>query len=817
MNVLPDAAWLDRLRRGTSPRNGLRDGPVVDEDGRTPVPGVWIAGDLADTPVILGAAAHGDRVGRALVEALAASAPPQDGVDVIVLGAGPAGCAAALALQAAGRTVTLFERDRPFATLEAFPATKVLYAEPRGVVVPPPLRFEDAPKDAVVARLRAAVRDAGLAAVEGVEVTDVRGAEGAFEVSARRGGDARTLKARHIVIAVGRRGRPRRLEVAGEGLPHVVHALVDATAWAGEDVVVVGGGDSAAEAALQLADVGARVTLVHRGRLSRPVAATRDAVHAAHTADRLALRLGAEVAEITAEEVRLTDGTALPARHVAVLVGTDPPDALLRQLRVPLRSDPKPARTLAWLAFAAFVWCFYVLKTGRAYFPFHAGGPLADASTWLTVTLPWTDATGAPREVGAGFWGTVAYTLAIAVAGVFAWRRHTASARPADAAHQGRRYLSLVAFQVVVLFGVPELLAPLVTTSAHHLYGIGVPWPLRLESLALPPEHAVWMGVGGLVAFVAVPWMAVRHNERFCSWACGCGGLAETVGDLWRELAPRGDVARRAEGAGVLVFVLAGLVSALVIADTWRLVGYRVALDQPLTLAADTVTFDPVHGDTPGDIRVADATRVDGGVVLRLEKLERDGSWSARGWASHAVVDGVGVWPVARAEGEVFVAVPDGARTLTLRAASSALSKPASFARAWYGLAVDFALASVLGVALYPMLGNRVWCRFFCPLRAWMEMVAARFGRLAIVADDTCIACGKCTEQCQMGIDVQGFARDQLVLDNASSACIQCGVCVEVCPMGTLTLVDRLHPPEPVAHLTPRPQPRPPDRGPRWG
>jgi polyferredoxin len=120
--------------------------------------------------------------------------------------------------------------------------------------------------------------------------------------------------------------------------------------------------------------------------------------------------------------------------------------------------------------------------------------------------------------------------------------------------------------------------------------------------------------------------------------------------------------------------------------------------------------------------------------------------------------------------------------------APGALSSTKEFAQRWYGLMVDFGLASVVGVALYPALGNRVWCRFFCPLRAWMEELSKRFSRIAIRSNDRCIGCEQCTVHCQMGIDVMKFAQRRLDLTNQNSACIQCGICVEVCPMQVLTV-----------------------------
>jgi ferredoxin-type protein NapH len=117
-----------------------------------------------------------------------------------------------------------------------------------------------------------------------------------------------------------------------------------------------------------------------------------------------------------------------------------------------------------------------------------------------------------------------------------------------------------------------------------------------------------------------------------------------------------------------------------------------------------------------------------------------------------------------------------------------ALAGTKSFAQTWYGLVVDFGLASVLGVALYPLLGNRVWCRFFCPLRAGMEIVARKTAKLQILDDGRCIGCGECSRACQMGIDVQRFAQTSTPLHNGNSACIQCGICIEVCPMSVLRI-----------------------------
>lgn len=189
--------------------------------------------------------------------------------------------------------------------------------------------------------------------------------------------------------------------------------------------------------------------------------------------------------------------------------------------------------------------------------------------------------------------------------------------------------------------------------------------------------------------------MCVRTARAFAAICAAAGGLAETVGDLWRHLAPRGVTSYKAEWAGKVIFLAAIPTTLLIINDAWSV----------------------FHAAQLTDVK--------------------------------------------------------------------------SFAQSWYGLIVDFWLASVVGVAFYPYLGNRVWCRFFCPLRAYMEVLSKWFSKITIKADDKCIGCGECTKHCQMGIDVQKFAQRRVDMDNTNSSCIQCGICVQVCPMEVLSLGER--------------------------
>ena len=103
----------------------------------------------------------------------------------------------------------------------------------------------------------------------------------------------------------------------------------------------------------------------------------------------------------------------------------------------------------------------------------------------------------------------------------------------------------------------------------------------------------------------------------------------------------------------------------------------------------------------------------------------------------------------------------------------------------WYDLLVSFGLGVVVGMGLYPLLGSRVWCRFYCPLRAVLGWFSRR-GRFAIyTSDHRCIECGTCNRYCEMGIDIRMRARQGIPVRDTE--CVACGACIAVCPRYALS------------------------------
>jgi len=745
---------------------GLRDGPRVDADGQSNRAGVFVAGDLADAPLIRTAIWSGWRVGRDAAKGLS----PGGGTDVLIVGAGPAGIAAALSVRVAGLSLRIVDADTSLSTLKRFPAGKYLYTDPHELKTPFGLPLEDGPTEQVVEALDGAHE----LDVERGTLIGLDGHDGSFSACF----DHETIACQRVIVAVGRRGKPRTLNVPGADSPRVHSSLDDPRKYAGQPILVVGGGDSAVEAALDLAEAGAQVTLSYRGStLNRPRPVNQRRLEKLPTG--LTLALGTEVTSLQ-DGATLSDGQQVSFEHAFVLIGTEAPNAFLKSIGLRLQSDEPIRQKLGVMVFIGLVWLFYLLKTGRAYFPL---GPSMDwVRQAMTIDIPGIGTRGP------GFWGTALYSALIAVFGVLAMRRYKSR-------EQTWRYLSLITFQLLFLFAIPELLAPMLIAGSD-LFAFSVPWPLRIDSLTHGPSAWPWAVLGALTSFVFIPLFVWRFNEKFCSWMCGCGGLAETLGDRWRWRAPRGRSARKLERAGRWILLAAIPVTLLILNDVWKLVGHTTWLDTTVTVNEGVPTVVQEVDETHGHMSL-NATVEDGQLALRVEKFDWDDTWKPTGWIGESTRDGVGFWPTKVEEGYYTLSLEDG--TYTFAASSSPLTSTRHFAQGWYSLMVDFWLASILGVALYPLLGNRIWCRFFCPLRAYMEILSKAFGRLAIVADETCISCGECTRYCQMGIDVEGFAVQAAAFDNTNSACIQCGICVEVCPMDVLTLEAKTEPLKPAA------------------
>ncbi|MEM0993292.1 MAG: 4Fe-4S dicluster domain-containing protein [Bacteroidota bacterium] len=283
------------------------------------------------------------------------------------------------------------------------------------------------------------------------------------------------------------------------------------------------------------------------------------------------------------------------------------------------------------------------------------------------------------------------YTVIVVVMGVrmIAKYRHNK--------YQIVRTCSVMFFQTAFAFVIPEILVRL----NQPYFDFKNIWPLdydfffnyNLDSLINGGGIGIFMLVWGIVLIIiGVPLFTYFFGKRwYCSWVCGCGGLAETLGDPYRQLSDKSLRAWKFERWIIHGVLVSAVVMTVMVLYTYFSGNYNV-----LFMNSDTV-------------------------------------------------------------------------------------------RSWYGFFIGSAFSGVVGTGFYPLMGNRVWCRFGCPLAAYLGLVQRFQSRFRITTNGgQCISCGNCSTYCEMGIDVRAYA--QRGQDILRTSCVGCGVCAAVCPRGVLRL-----------------------------
>ena len=219
-------------------------------------------------------------------------------------------------------------------------------------------------------------------------------------------------------------------------------------------------------------------------------------------------------------------------------------------------------------------------------------------------------------------------------------------------------------------------------------------WHLEaMQNEAYQPLGMILLVWGVLLFLVVTPILTYFYGKRwYCSWVCGCGGLAETAGDPFRHLSSK---------------------------------------------------------------------------TLNSWKIER--------WLIHSILVLVFIMTGVTLYGYFF-----DTGTIWGISIYNYFQKP-------YGFIIGACFSGVIGVGFYPLLGNRVWCRFGCPMAAYMGIFQRFKSRFRITTNGgQCISCGNCSTYCEQGIDVRAYAQKQENIVRAS--CVGCGICATVCPRGVLKL-----------------------------
>lgn len=307
------------------------DIPRIKENFETNVAGIYIVGELGGMGLIRNAFEQG----RQCIEGIVGEKDraPGDMLDLVIVGAGPAGLASSLHAKRAGMKFVTLEREAdPGGTVRHYPRKKLVMTAPVSIPGFGKVGSKEIVKEQLIGLWDRICNEADLPLLTGRTVDAVRRVDGGFEVVS---GNERHV-ARRVILAIGRRGLPRRLGVPGEELGNVQYALAEPEAFAGDRVLIVGGGDSAVEAALAIADEpDTEVSISYRrDAFSRIKPGNRTRLERALQSGDLDIRWRTNVRRIEPDRVWLSDDAGgdhdLPNDQVLIFAGGELPTPFLR-------------------------------------------------------------------------------------------------------------------------------------------------------------------------------------------------------------------------------------------------------------------------------------------------------------------------------------------------------------------------------------------------------------------------------------------------------------------------------------------------------
>ncbi|MCB0803129.1 MAG: 4Fe-4S binding protein [Flavobacteriales bacterium] len=353
-------------------------------------------------------------------------------------------------------------------------------------------------------------------------------------------------------------------------------------------------------------------------------------------------------------------------------------------------------------------------------------------------------------------YGTL-YTVAIFAFGIkFIWKYRKNN-------YEKLRTLSVMFFQLAFAFIIPELMARLNSETFHlPYYDLKNIWPLnyynfeqyRVDDFISAGSVGLFLLFFGIASILIItPILTYKFGKRwYCSWVCGCGGLAETAGDSFRQLSDKSTFAWKVERwlvHSVLVFVVVMTTAVISTYLGWDPEKYWLTKDVFLLIVGLSLglLFALIY-------------------YFKKHELGKDAKLGAIGYLT-IVLFLIGMHFFSENQ-NVFLFEAESLRST-------------------YGFLIGSIFSGVIGTGFYPIFGNRVWCRFGCPMAAILGMQQRLFSKFRITTNGgQCISCGNCSTYCEMGIDVKAYA--QKGQNIVRSSCVGCGVCSAVCPRGVLKL-----------------------------
>ncbi|TGM88648.1 NAD(P)-binding domain-containing protein [Leptospira licerasiae] len=725
--------WLNN----DAPQGESEKYPETNSEFESSIPGIYISGDLTGVPLLKYSVKSGVSAIRNILQK--PKKKIKGNLDVLIVGAGPSGIAAGIEAKKNGLDFLILEANQPFHTITSYPKGKPIFAEPSELAVDSPMQIKNTTKEDLLDSFGSVLKKHKLPIINGEKVESIlpsKGSEPGFTIQTESG---KKFQSSYVLLAIGKSGDSRRLGIPGEAQENVFHRLIDPKDFQGQNTLVVGGGDSAIEAALSLVDVSSSVTLSYReSEISRPKEENKRKFQKAVQENKIRFLPNSTLEKFESKQVLIKQGSKTRTEKIdssLILIGSEPPLSFLERIGIKIRNSLNSKEVLGFVSLFSFALFLYFGKASfyaaywYSWIALGSGIVFAASSirflfskeaffAWrwrtfknfylLSAALYFSAVYLSAKYLGFYLFGkypnfhyTVLYSATILFFGI---RR--IQVRPTQ--YIKLQTITLILIQIFPLFLLPEIILPFLGDKGilgpsngflltqvfpdgayWKAYGFILAWPLNMGVLYDGGITTFWLIYGFLMSFGLIPYLVYKFGKgAYCGWICSCGGLAETLGDEYRNRMPHGKLAYKLEHSGQWILLIAAILTVA------KLIGSSGQFFWPLEFGADSV-------------------------------------------------------------------------------------------KVYYDLIVDLGLGGVVGVGAYFMFSGRIWCRMFCPLSALMH-IYAKFSKFRIFSEKKrCISCNICTSVCHQGIDVMNYANKGRPMDSVQ--CVRCSACVVNCPTQVLS------------------------------
>jgi NosR/NirI family nitrous oxide reductase transcriptional regulator len=784
--------WLQK----DVPRGDVEKYPELDKNGETSVKGIFVMGDLTGIPLLKLAAESGAKLVKYLTgnESFrkARETNKKDILDVLIVGAGPSGISAGLELKKLNYNFKILDSTKKFTTIINFPKGKPIYAEPVDYEQEAELKIHDGTKESLLEELYDQVKDQNLPIEEGISVSNIIKGKNYFEVETDAG---KRYKALRILLGIGKSGNPRMLNVPGEELPKVFNRLFDPEDASGQKVLVVGGGDSALETAIAVAQTAESVTLSYRGdKFSRPKEGNEKKLQKLVDDGKVKLLLNSNVKEIRENSVILKDknGNESEVENTMIftMIGNELPTKFFKRIGIKMEGE---FSLLTKLMFAELLLISCVIYFGKSSPALKSIADVFKVDSWSEVfsnilntrfltkffTVPFAEFV--PGLFTSSWYrnleGIISFLALVAsvVIGTYLlyyFFRNINSFITSGWTVVKYSYLIFAGiFFLIVFFGSryfnlnlfgesPGFYYTFLYSSTILLFG--------LRRIKVRPTRYIKAQTTALILIQIFPLFILP--EFIFPFLGKVGALGGKDGFIFIQVFPN-ESYWRSYG-----FILAWPLNIM------NLYNGSITTFWFVFSMVQTFVFIPLiirywgKGAYCGWICSCGAL---------AETLGDEHRTKMPHGASPKKWELAGQWVLGFAFLITAAKLIAVVGNFNIPVIHSSLGSLATEGRHIYLIVVDIIFAGVLGLGVYFFLSGRVWCRFLCPLAALMH-IFSRFSRYRIFADKKkCISCNICTKVCHMGIDVMNYANKGIPMNDVE--CVSCSACVVNCPTEVLS------------------------------